>query len=282
LRLRNRAMIGVGTIASIAIIAAGVMNFRYDTISPVVSPASNTVTLDVFVLDDISSEERREILTVARGLEGVLEVRYVSKAAAYHEFKDHYADEPEFWENLSPDALPARFSVVLRNDSYVAAARQRLMSLSGVDDIRTFDADDQEREGPQRAPKTADMYPLIDRDNDTTVYGPVDQPWGWCPTAAEPLTSDDVPAAEGAIVLAAEPLSAGLDTRDATADGALALGFEGPPDFARMIEKDCGLYMVDRTAMVTLSLPRIDSASMGTTTYFVSREDRGWVVWGAW
>lgn len=133
------------------------------------------------------------------------------------------------------------------------------------------------------AQATADAYPLAVRDGATYVFAPArGQPWGWCPQRAQPLETNDLPVLETLIATSADEISGGLNTEDAYANAVLASDAPGPPDFARMISKDCGAELVDRTMLVTLHLPRVDSASMGATTYFVSREPRGWVIWNVW
>ncbi len=100
-----------------------------------VMPTSDTLDLDVFLKDNISSKQRRDVRRVANDVEGVLTVRFISKRAAYNEFKQQYRDRPKFWENLPKNALPARFVVTLQDEAYVAEARERLRPLAGVDEV---------------------------------------------------------------------------------------------------------------------------------------------------
>jgi hypothetical protein len=130
--------------------------------------------------------------------------------------------------------------------------------------------------------ETADLYQRIAHKPGLSVFGPSGQPWGWCPIDAEPLTGADLDQTEEAVVLAASTISDGLNTEGAFADAKLAADHTGAPDFSTMIETECGTEMVDHTAVVTLRLPQVKSASMSAETYFVTKEPRGWVIWNSW
>jgi hypothetical protein len=144
-------------------------------------------------------------------------------------------------------------------------------------EIIRFDGDTHEQV------ETADDYSVVAEDEQMRVFAPGNgQPYGWCPVNAETLAAGDPGFAEDAVLLAAEEISGGLDIDDAFVDSELASKAPGPPDFARMITRACPPSLVGRTVLVTLHLPQVESASLGATTYFVSKESRGWVIWNAW
>lgn len=128
----------------------------------------------------------------------------------------------------------------------------------------------------------SERYALLARDDETSVYGPRESMFEGCPEKGPDLTTTDLPEAEHAVLLAAQQLSEGLDARDAYATSTLAADDGHVPDFAAMIAKDCNGSLVPATALVTLHLPKAESASLGATTYFVSKMSGGWVVWNAW
>lgn len=127
---------------------------------------------------------------------------------------------------------------------------------------------------------TASDYPLVAERGSLKVYAPgPGQPWGWCPE--EPLSLDqaDLRQAEQAVLLTVHESSnksEGFDPRGATARAAL--GSEvGVFTYAR---KRCGDVVVERTSVVDVSFPKMSwSASLSSATFYVSREERGWVVW---
>jgi hypothetical protein len=279
LKRRKTLATSFGAVASVAVVAIGIAALPSDRVTPDRGPGpapaastSDDPELEVFLLDGITARERRNIRSVARDLDGVESVRYISKAAAYRDFKQTYRDEPEYWENLPTDALPAFFVIDLEDGADIQEARDRLIGLRGVDDIRSGRGSD----------RGSDAYPLVAEDGELRVFAPTNQPYGLCPGPSEALTDEDVPVAEQAVLHAAPEISGGLDTTGANTEGTLAADSSGPPDFATMIAKDCGEEVIQATALVTLHLPEVDSASMGATTYFVSHEERGWVIWGAW
>jgi hypothetical protein len=137
-----------------------------------------------------------------------------------------------------------------------------------------------------RAAASAQDYVLLYESDDTRVYAPgPGQSWGACPEAASPLGAGDLEDAESAVLAAIpvlhEQATGWLDPEGATADAARA-DASSPPDFATVIAGECGRSLVDATAAVTVRLPNVQSASMASTTYLVSRDERGWVMWGAW
>lgn len=146
-------------------------------------------------------------------------------------------------------------------------------------------------EGPTPSPatqtpdqETPDEYPLVAEVGSMQVYAPSRaQRWGRCPQDAQNLTGNDLSGAEEAVLLAIDDITGrGLNTEAAYTDSVLVSEAPGPPDFARMTTRDCPPLLVERTALVTLYLPKVDSASMSAETYFVSKEPRGWVIWNIW
>lgn len=65
---------------------------------------------------------------------------FFSKKAAFEEFKQHYADQPEFWENLPEDALPMSFRVTLVDGANAKQAARRFKTLPQVEDVRADSA----------------------------------------------------------------------------------------------------------------------------------------------
>lgn len=106
----------------------------------------------VFVEDSASEEEietlRTDLLDDGE-VEGVI---FFSKEDAFEEFKEHYEDQPEFWENLPEDALPMSFRVSLVDGADTGAAARRFKRLPSVEDVRTYEQmDDSEQPTPDCA-----------------------------------------------------------------------------------------------------------------------------------
>lgn len=241
------------------------------------TPAEAPVSLTVFLKDGLAPQGLRRYVEKFAEIGGITNFEFVSKREAFARFKQRYEGQPEYWENLPQDALPAYFILRLSDRGDMSRVIARLEDLPGVDEVHIG------VESPNFDEATADAYRLVVQERSMRVFAPGrGQRYGWCPTHAQQLGGMDLPEAEDAVLLAKDEISAGLDTGDAYTDSVLASDRPRPPDFARMISKDCSPSLVERTALVTLHLPQVDSASMGAATYFVSREPRGWVIWNVW
>jgi hypothetical protein len=67
----------------------------------------------IYLHNDVSSAETQRLLEDLTRIPGVQDLTAVSKEEAFEEFKRLHEDEPEFWENLPVDALPARIDVTV-------------------------------------------------------------------------------------------------------------------------------------------------------------------------
>lgn len=140
LRARRKAMfagLSVATVVAVAIAATWVALLSPSDPDFHVGPArlENTVDVNVYLDDGITPRQREDVTAAARSLEGVVTLNYVSKSDAFAEFKEIYRTQPEFWENLPRDALPARLVVTLEGESYVSEVARALSSLVGVDEV---------------------------------------------------------------------------------------------------------------------------------------------------
>lgn len=284
--LRRRRMIAaVSSGAIISLVIAGgvaVLDAANQPSQTPVQPAGEAPTeapasVTVFLVDGLAPEGLRHYVNKFAEIGGISSFEFVSKREAYKMFKERYEDQPEYWENLPKDALPAYFIVALSDRDDASRVVERLEELPGVDEVHVG------TESPTFEEATADNYPLVAQQGSMRVFAPRrGQRYGWCPTHAQQLGGSDLPEAEEAVLAAADEISGGLDTDDAYTDSVLAKDADGPPDFARMITRDCPPSLLQRTVLVGLHLPNVESASMGAATYFLSKESRGWVIWYMW
>lgn len=142
LQRRKTMAVTFAAVMSIAVAAVSVQAWRMSSTQSSLksntgpaAPAESDPEIEVFLLDNITAQERRNIRSIARDLDGVSSVRYISKKVAFRDFKNMYRDEPEYWENLSRNALPAYFIIVLENVSYIEDARDAIESRPGVDEV---------------------------------------------------------------------------------------------------------------------------------------------------
>ncbi|HEU4480994.1 MAG TPA: permease-like cell division protein FtsX [Actinomycetota bacterium] len=94
------------------------------------------VEISVYLRDDITQGEQRTLESQLAGYEEVQEVTYVSKEEAFEEFKTRYRNQPEFYENLPEDALPASLRVKLYNADTAEEVVARITGALGIDEIR--------------------------------------------------------------------------------------------------------------------------------------------------
>jgi cell division transport system permease protein len=94
------------------------------------------VEVSAYLLDDITDGELQGLTADITAMPEVQDVDYVSKGAAYEEFKQLYRDQPELYESLPRDALPASLRVKLfdANDSEEIAAR--ISGSPGVEEVK--------------------------------------------------------------------------------------------------------------------------------------------------
>jgi len=133
-----------------------------------------------------------------------------------------------------------------------------------------------------RGAESADSYPLLFSRGGLNVYAPgKGQPFGWCPRGALSVSADDIEAARRLMPVAAHVFVkknlAPRQFRKAKVGGAGV----GPRGVFIPQRKACGIETARRTVVLGVTFPKVAewSASMGSATFYLSREDRGWVIW---
>jgi hypothetical protein len=127
-------------------------------------------------------------------------------------------------------------------------------------------------------------YPLLAEKGTLRVFGPQQGvAFGKCPHGVLPLRPSDRSTAARAALLLVRELRArgwyrGIDTRGATARAArLRSAVWTRSGLAR---STCGAAIVPRTFAVAVGFPRVNwSASLSSSTFFVSRTREGWIFW---
>jgi cell division protein FtsX len=91
--------------------------------------------VSVFLKDDATTSEVEGLSAQLAALPHVLSLDYLSKADAFEEFKKTYEDQPEFWVDLSPDALPASLRVTV-DTRFLRDVARSIPRSRAVDDVR--------------------------------------------------------------------------------------------------------------------------------------------------
>jgi cell division transport system permease protein len=94
------------------------------------------VEISVFLRDDATPQEIDTLTSDIANMDQVEDVSFVSKEQAFEEFKKIYEAQPEFWQALSPDALPASLRIKLTEASFAEEVGDTIRGRPGVDDVR--------------------------------------------------------------------------------------------------------------------------------------------------
>ena len=94
------------------------------------------VEISAFLLDDATSGEVSALQNQVTGYEEVTDVQYVSKADAFEEYKMRFRNQPELWENLPEDSLPASLRVSLTDAKFAEEVAARISGAPGVDEVK--------------------------------------------------------------------------------------------------------------------------------------------------
>ncbi len=94
------------------------------------------VEISVYLRDDATQNEKKALEADILAMDEVDGVTFVSHDQAFEEFKELYADKPEFWKALPPDALPESFRIKLVDAGFTQEVASRLRGAPGVDDIQ--------------------------------------------------------------------------------------------------------------------------------------------------
>jgi cell division transport system permease protein len=97
---------------------------------------AQNVEVAVFLLDDISGAQRVRLSDKIAHMPEVESVEHESKDEAYRNFKELFANQPELWQNVGPDALPASFRVKLADPEKFEVIAARLEGEPGIEEIR--------------------------------------------------------------------------------------------------------------------------------------------------
>lgn len=94
------------------------------------------VEVSAFFREDASENEIQDLTAEVSRYPEVQDVTFISKAQAFEEFKELYAEQPEFWQTLPPDALPASLRIKLYDANDAEEVAVRIEDAAGVDDVQ--------------------------------------------------------------------------------------------------------------------------------------------------
>ena len=93
------------------------------------------VEVSIFLLDEISPDQRDSLQRDLQGNPLVQDTIYVSKEQAYRDFLEIIADDEALRESLTPDILPASFRVKLTDPEQFEVVASQFEGYPGVDEV---------------------------------------------------------------------------------------------------------------------------------------------------
>ena len=94
------------------------------------------VEVSAYLTEDITEGERQALETELTDLPQVQDVFYVSSADALEEFKQIFENQPELFETLDEDSLPASYRIKLHDAEDTETVAALVRGRPGVDDVR--------------------------------------------------------------------------------------------------------------------------------------------------
>lgn len=136
--LRRNLLLTLAAIStvSISLLLLGVVMVGGEVLQKMVSSWEGKVELNVFLRDEITPEQTKELGASIDGMPEVRRVFYESKEKAFKEYKRMFKDTPAIVENVDPNALPASYRIKLKDPNRAEAVASRLQGRPGVDEVQ--------------------------------------------------------------------------------------------------------------------------------------------------
>ncbi|MGH2768599.1 MAG: permease-like cell division protein FtsX [Actinomycetota bacterium] len=136
--LRRNLLLTMAAISTVAIslfLLGGAMILG-QIVERVVGRWEGMVEVSVFLKDENTPEQTRELATAISGMPEVARHWYVTKEEAFKEYQEMFKDSPEVYENVDPMALPASFRIKLHDPKTVEVVGARLVGQPGVGEVK--------------------------------------------------------------------------------------------------------------------------------------------------
>ncbi len=129
----------VATVALLGLTGCGLLKSDEDKKIERIFDESDPV-FSIFFRTDVTSQQKTNIDEYLRGLPDVAEVEHESREQAYQRFKELWADDPDFVEQVTPNSLPESYRVHMADFDALRAVRDgsdqaNIKNLPGVQDI---------------------------------------------------------------------------------------------------------------------------------------------------
>ena len=136
--LRRNLLMTVAAISTVAIslLLLGGVAILHMAVRNMTYSWEAKVEVSAYLSDDITEGEQQALQDEIAELPQVQEVTYVSQAEALEEFKEIFRNQPELYETLNADSLPASLRVKLHDAEDTESVAALIRGRPGVDDVR--------------------------------------------------------------------------------------------------------------------------------------------------
>lgn len=143
--LRKNVILAIAAIAVVAVSLGilGMVVMGWDMFSNMIKNTERKVgEVDVFLKDGVTEADRIALEGYIRGIAEVdpQKVTYKSKDQALEEFKTRFADNPELWQYVKENPLPASFTVMAKDPKDVGVVVSKIQNgnpvPTGIDEIK--------------------------------------------------------------------------------------------------------------------------------------------------
>ncbi len=143
--LRKNVILAIAAIAVVAVSLGilGMVVMGWDMFSNMIKNTERKVgEVDVFLKDGVTEADRFALEGYIRGIAEVdpQKVTYKSKDQALEEFKTRFADNPELWQYVKENPLPASFTVMAKDPKDIGVVVSKIQNgnpvPAGIDEIK--------------------------------------------------------------------------------------------------------------------------------------------------
>ncbi len=136
--LRRNLLMTIAAISTVAIslLLLGGVQILGLVVNNVTGAIEQKVEISAYLFDNSTQGEIDKLTSDLSQMPEVQDVAYVSKTEAYEIFKERYADQPELWQQLPKDSLPASLRIRLHDADDAEEVSARIEGAPGVQDVR--------------------------------------------------------------------------------------------------------------------------------------------------
>lgn len=96
----------------------------------------NSVEIKAFISDDLSDEQAVALSETVEGLDGVADVKYVSKTEGLESMSEEFGDSADILAAVQTNPLPNSYTISAKTPEDVASIVKQLEGMSQIDEVR--------------------------------------------------------------------------------------------------------------------------------------------------